>query len=69
MLPPVPYLTEEGLNRFIAAALAEDVGDGDHSSWAAIPATACNRARLLVKGTGVLAGVEFGEKYFRQGDQ
>lgn len=62
MLPPVPYLTEEGLNRFIAAALAEDVGDGDHSSLAAIPATARKRARLLVKGTGVLAGVEVAQR-------
>ena len=56
MLPP--YLTDESLDLFITNALAEDVGDGDHSSLAAIPATARNRARLLVKGTGVLAGVE-----------
>lgn len=58
MLPAAPYLTEEALTRFITAALAEDVGDGDHSSLAAIPADARKRARLLVKGTGVLAGVE-----------
>ena len=56
MLPP--YLTDASLHDFITRALAEDVGDGDHSSLAAIPATARNRARLLVKGTGVLAGVE-----------
>jgi nicotinate-nucleotide pyrophosphorylase (carboxylating) len=57
-LPTAAYLSEEVLARFIASALAEDVGDGDHSSRAAIPAEARNRARLLVKGTGVLAGVE-----------
>ncbi|MBC7447666.1 MAG: carboxylating nicotinate-nucleotide diphosphorylase [Hymenobacteraceae bacterium] len=57
-LPTAAYLSEESLARFITAALAEDIGDGDHSSQASIPATARNRARLLVKGTGVLAGVE-----------
>ena len=58
MLLAAAYLSEETLDRFITSALAEDVGDGDHSSRAAIPADARNRARLLVKGTGVLAGVE-----------
>lgn len=57
-LPAAAYLSDETLNRFITAALAEDVGDGDHSSLASIPATTQKRARLLVKGTGVLAGVE-----------
>ena len=32
------YLTPEALTTFIRTALAEDVGDGDHSSLAAIPA-------------------------------
>jgi nicotinate-nucleotide pyrophosphorylase (carboxylating) len=59
-----PYLTEEALTHFITTALAEDVGDGDHSSQASIPATARNRARLLVKGTGVLAGVEVARRVF-----
>ena len=52
------YLTEQSINEFISRALAEDVGDGDHSSLAAIPADAQNQARLLVKGDGILAGVE-----------
>ena len=63
MLPiTAAYLTEEALHQFITTALAEDIGDGDHSSLASIPATARNRARLLVKGTGVLAGVEAAER-------
>ena len=56
------YLTDAALEQFIALALQEDVGDGDHSSLAAIPATARNQAQLLVKGAGILAGVELAEK-------
>lgn len=63
-----PYLTEERIQAFIQAALAEDVGDGDHSSLAAIPATAQNKARLLVKGEGVLAGVEMAGYIFKAVD-
>ncbi len=62
---PLPaYLTDEALATFIRTALAEDVGDGDHSALAAIPAEARNRARLLVKGTGVLAGVALAPRIF-----
>jgi nicotinate-nucleotide pyrophosphorylase (carboxylating) len=52
------YVTEAALTQFIQSALQEDVGDGDHSSLAAIPADARNQARLLVKDNGRLAGVE-----------
>ncbi|WP_026462487.1 carboxylating nicotinate-nucleotide diphosphorylase [Adhaeribacter aquaticus] len=56
------YLTEEAINQFIQTALHEDVGDGDHSSLAAIPESAQNQARLLVKDNGILAGVELAQK-------
>lgn len=62
------YITEAFLNQFITAAIAEDVGDGDHSSLAAIPATATSRARLLVKDDGILAGVEVAWKIFQHID-
>jgi len=62
------YITEAFLNHFITSALAEDVGDGDHSSLAAIPGTANSRARLLVKDDGVLAGVEIAWKIFQHVD-
>lgn len=62
------YLTPEALSLFIRAALQEDVGDGDHSSLASIPDEAQNRARLLVKGRGVLAGVELAHLIFREVD-
>ncbi|WP_345235198.1 carboxylating nicotinate-nucleotide diphosphorylase [Hymenobacter saemangeumensis] len=53
---------------FIRTALAEDVGDGDHSALASIPADAQNRAHLLVKGEGILAGVELAPLIFHEVD-
>jgi len=43
---------------FIQAALAEDVGDGDHTSLATIPEGKQGVAQLIIKEQGVLAGVE-----------
>ena len=63
-----PYLTPEALTTFIRTALAEDVGDGDHSALAAIPADAHNRAHLLVKAEGVLAGVALAQLIFQEVD-
>jgi nicotinate-nucleotide pyrophosphorylase (carboxylating) len=62
------YLTEENINAFITAALAEDIGEGDHSSLAAVPAEAQSRARLLIKAEGMLAGVELASRIFRAVD-
>lgn len=62
------YLTQQALTEFIKSALREDVGDGDHSSLASIPADAQNQARLLVKGNGILAGVELAEMIFKEVD-
>lgn len=48
----------------IANAIREDVGSGDHSSLACIPEEAAGRAQLLVKDTGVIAGIEFAKQVF-----
>ena len=48
----------------IANAIREDVGDGDHSSLACIPATATGKAKLLVKDEGILAGCAFAKAVF-----
>ncbi len=56
------------LTEFIRLALAEDVGDGDHTSLSTIPANAQNRARLLVKEPGILAGVEVAKAIFAEVD-
>lgn len=45
------------LDQFIENALREDIGPGDHTSLACIPADALGKAQLLVKEEGILAGV------------
>lgn len=55
---------EHELQLIIANAIREDVGDGDHSSLACIPADAQGKAKLLVKDEGIIAGVAFAQKVF-----
>lgn len=62
MLPN--YITEDFLKKFIASALEEDIGDGDHSTRASILSTERRNARLIVKGKGILAGVSLAMKIF-----
>lgn len=64
-----PYITDAFLRKFIADALSEDIGEGDHSSLASIPPEAQNVARLVVKDEGILAGVELAREIFRYGDK
>ncbi len=56
------------IQKFIVSALAEDTGDGDHTSLACIPASAKGKAHLLVKENGILAGVELSLKIFKTVD-
>lgn len=42
----------------IMAALAEDIGNGDHSSLACIDPTIQGKMRLLAKADGIIAGIE-----------
>jgi nicotinate-nucleotide pyrophosphorylase (carboxylating) len=62
------YITNSFIKQFVTSALTEDVGDGDHSSLAAIPETAQSKARLLVKEGGILAGIEMAKEIFRAVD-
>lgn len=57
-------LDKELIHQFITAALSEDVGDGDHTSLATIEAGTQGKAKLLVKDTGILAGVELAKEIF-----
>jgi nicotinate-nucleotide pyrophosphorylase (carboxylating) len=57
------------INQFINQALAEDMGDGDHTSLSCIPSSAKGKAHLLVKENGVIAGVELAIKIFNQVDK
>lgn len=56
------------VHEFIVKSLAEDVGDGDHTSLATIPAGTQGKAKLLVKDDGILAGVELAVEIFKQID-
>jgi len=56
------------LDRFIANALIEDVGDGDHSSLASIPDKAIGKANLYVKEDGIIAGIDIAEYIFHKMD-
>lgn len=62
------YLTTQRIEAFIDAALQEDVGDGDHSSLASVPATAQRQAQLLIKDTGILAGASMAQHIFERVD-
>jgi nicotinate-nucleotide pyrophosphorylase (carboxylating) len=55
---------DERLHVLVQAALDEDLGEGDHSSLAVIPADARGRALLKIKQDGILAGVEIAKKIF-----
>ena len=55
---------ELNFDAFIQNALAEDVGDGDHTSLSCIPNTAHGKAHLLVKERGILAGISLSAKIF-----
>lgn len=53
------------LDQLITHALAEDIGNGDHSTLAVIPATEKGKAILKIKEDGVLAGMRVAERIFR----
>ena len=53
------------LQQLIKNALAEDIGDGDHSTLSSIDMDAKGKATLKIKEDGLLAGVSVAEKIFR----
>ena len=55
----------EQLKELIKNALAEDIGDGDHSTLSIIDKNAKGKAVLKIKQEGILAGVEVAEKIFQ----
>lgn len=57
------------IDEIIDEALREDIGDGDHTADACIPAEARGKAKLLVKEDGVIAGVELAQRIFSRFDQ
>jgi nicotinate-nucleotide pyrophosphorylase (carboxylating) len=54
------------LRELVARALAEDLGGGDVTSEAVVPADAQARARIMQKQSGVVFGLDAAEETFRQ---
>ena len=61
-------MDKQVIDQFIKNAIAEDLGDGDHTSLSTIPADAQGKAKLLIKDNGIIAGVELALEIFRQVD-
>ena len=57
------------IDQIIIAALAEDLGEGDHTSMSTIPGTSIGKAQLLIKEKGVLAGINVARKVFGKVDK
>ena len=66
MISEAQFNTE--LQLIIANAIREDIGPGDYSSLACIPASAKGKAKLLVKDQGIIAGVAFAKMVFQYVD-
>ncbi len=56
------------IDELIELAIAEDIGDGDHTSLSTIPADKRGKMHLLVKQDGVIAGVEIARRVFSRLD-
>lgn len=63
-----PEQFENELNLIIKNGFREDVGRGDHTSLSCIPSNTQGKAKLLVKDTGIIAGVAFAKKVFEYFD-
>ncbi len=56
------------IHKLIELAIAEDIGDGDHSTLSCIPSKAKGAVQLKVKQTGIIAGVEIAKLIYHQVD-
>lgn len=61
-------MTHKFIDELIDLAIAEDIGDGDHSSLSCIPENETGTVQLLVKEEGILAGVEITKEIIRKID-
>lgn len=59
---------DEQLRMLIDSALAEDIGDGDHSTLSCIPPDARGKAELKIKQDGILAGIDVAKQVFLMTD-
>lgn len=61
-------LDKDYLVSFIQNALAEDIGNGDHTSLSTIPQGQKGKAKLLIKEKGIIAGIDVALEIFKAVD-
>jgi len=59
-------MVESLIERLINLAIAEDIGDGDHSSLSCIPAEADGKVKLMMKQQGIIAGVDIAKLIYHK---
>ncbi|MDR2449333.1 MAG: carboxylating nicotinate-nucleotide diphosphorylase [Prevotellaceae bacterium] len=57
------------IDDLLTLAIAEDIGNGDHTSLAVISPEAEGKMKLLVKEKGVIAGIEIAKQLFKRIDR
>lgn len=62
------YVTSQYIDTFISQAIAEDIGEGDHSSLSTIPGDLNGVAGLKIKEKGIIAGLELAGDIFKKVD-
>jgi nicotinate-nucleotide pyrophosphorylase (carboxylating) len=65
---PIPEFHTMNLDDIIIKALEEDLGEGDHTSLATIPAEAMGKAHLIIRQPGIIAGIPVAKKVFEKVD-
>lgn len=52
------------IDDIIIAALKEDIGDGDHTTLATVPADARGKVKMFAKQSGIVSGTEVAKRVF-----
>jgi nicotinate-nucleotide pyrophosphorylase (carboxylating) len=61
-------LQQQDIKELVEIAIREDIGNGDHSSLACIPAEKNGQAYCIAKEAGVIAGIELASYIFKRID-
>lgn len=62
------FITQSYLHQLISRVLEEDLGAGDHSTLSCIPNDQQGRAVLMVKESGVIAGIDLIKEIYKSYD-
>jgi nicotinate-nucleotide pyrophosphorylase (carboxylating) len=68
-IPKYPVDFNKELNTFIERSLKEDIGEGDHTTLATVPAKVLATGKLLAKDDGIIAGIEVARRIFNKVDK